>query len=159
AAALDVPTAGVPTYLVDSPARATGWAEAAATAGRAGTEAAGVAGALGAVAAGAAGSPHSAVTSASVRAGKPLPPRRPCSAAIADLLHFFPSATHFATSALIGPEGAAGVAAGTAVVAGTGAACAATGSPSSAATSESLSVGKLLRPRLACSAAIADLLH
>ena len=50
-----------------------------------------------------AGSPSSAATSASVSAGKLLRPRRACSAAMVDLLHFFPSATHLATSALMGP--------------------------------------------------------
>src|SRR3989442_6751175 len=99
AAAFEVPTAGVPTYLVDSPPRATeAAADAAAAAGRA-AGAAGLAAVDGAGAAAAcgAGSPSRAATSASVSAGSPFRPRRPCSAATADLLPFFPSATHFAT--------------------------------------------------------------
>src|SRR5207302_7100424 len=110
AAALEVPTAGVPTYLVDSPPRATeAAADAAAATGRAAGAAAGLAAGDGAGAAAAcgAGSPSRAVTSASVSAASPFRPRRACSAAIADLLHFFPSATHLATSSLITPEAGA----------------------------------------------------
>src|SRR5437867_11146431 len=70
AAALEVPTAGVPTYLVDSPPRATeAAADAAAAAGRA-AGAAGLATTAIATAAAACGGgpPSSAVTSASVSA-------------------------------------------------------------------------------------------
>ncbi len=105
--------------------------------------------------------PQQRGTSESVSAGKPLRPRRACSAAMVDLLHFFPSATHLATSALIGPLGA--LAAG-AAAAGDGAAAAAgalasTGSPSRADISALFSAGNPLRPRRACSAAMVDLLH
>src|SRR6185369_717803 len=110
----------------------------------------------------AAGSPSSAATSASVRAGRLLRPRRACSAAMVDLLHFFPSATHLATSALMAPLGAfaAGAAAtGAAAAAAAGGVLASTGSPRSADISALFSGGKPLRPRRACSAAMVDLLH
>ena len=109
-----------------------------------------------------AGSPSSAATSESVRAGRPLRPRRACSAAMVDLLHFFPSATHLATSALIGPLGAlaaGAAAAGVGAAAAAGGALASTGSPSRADISALFSAGNPLRPRRACSAAIVDLLH
>src|SRR5579863_7348165 len=103
-AALEVPTAGVPTYLVDSPPRATEAAAEAATTGAAARGTDEVAAATGAAAAGAsAGSPSRAAISASFRGGRLLRPRRACSAAIVDLLHFFPCATHPATSALMAP--------------------------------------------------------
>src|SRR5207302_4213618 len=99
-------------------------------------------------------------TSASVKAGSPLRLRRACSAAIEDLLHFLHSATHFATSALMGPLA---VAAGAVVTGGgaadAGGAPASKGSPRRADASASVSGGSPLRPRRACSAAIADLLH
>src|SRR5437016_489273 len=97
AAALEVPTAGVPTYLVAVPLRVSGGTEgiaglgAAGAAGRAVAVAAGAAGAAG----GAAGSPNNAVISGSVNAGRLFRFRRACSAAMADLLHFFPVASHF----------------------------------------------------------------
>src|SRR5579864_8634817 len=46
------------------------------------------------------GSPSKAAISTLLRAGKPFRPRRACSAAMVDLLHFLPSATHLATSSL-----------------------------------------------------------
>src|ERR1700758_3469990 len=73
AAALEVPTAGVPTYLVDSPARETEDA-ADAAAGRATGAAVGLAVGAWAGSAGAAGSPSKAATSASVSAGSPFRP-------------------------------------------------------------------------------------
>src|SRR5712691_3899502 len=108
AAAFEVPTAGVPTYFVDSPLRATevpvDTAVAAAAAGRGGTAvglaALAAAGAAGA-ATGVAGSPRSAVTSSSLSGGNPLRFRRACSAATVERLHFFPAATIFATSSLM----------------------------------------------------------
>src|SRR5215469_2842210 len=105
AAAFDVPTAGVPTYLVDSPARATEAAAEAVTTGAAGraTGTAPATRAGAAAGAGATGSPSKAVISASVSAVRPLRLRRACSAAIADLLHFLPCATHLATSSLMFP--------------------------------------------------------
>src|SRR6185437_10125590 len=110
----------------------------------------------------AAGSPSSAATSASVRAGRLLRPRRACSAAMVDLLHFFPSATHLATSALMAPLGAfaaGAAAAGAAAAAAAGGVLASTGSPRSADISALFSGGNPLRPRRACSAAMVDLLH
>ena len=79
-----------------------------------------------------------------------------------DLLHFFPSATHLATSALIGPLAA--FAAGAPerqqpVLQALLQPLASTGSPSRADISALFSAGKPLRPRRACSAAIVDLLH
>src|SRR6185295_7714894 len=92
-----------------SPRPTVAAAEGGPAAGR-GAAAAGLAtGAATAAAGGASateGSPSSAATSASVRAGRLLRPRRACSAAMVDLLHFFPSATHLATSALMAPLGA-----------------------------------------------------
>src|SRR5581483_5873539 len=92
--------------------------------------------ATGTAAAGApAGSPNRAVTSASVRAGRLLRLRRACSAAMADLLHFFPAASHFSTSGLkpvvwaVATE--AGAAAAAVVVAGAAAAGAAVTPPAS----------------------------
>src|SRR5438128_1519889 len=131
-------------------AAATGFATGAATAATAGASAA-------------AGSPSRAATSDAFRAARPLRPRRACSAAIVDLLHFFPSATHFATSALIGPLGmgvaaTAATAAGAAGAAG-GGALTSTGSPNRADISALFNAGKPLRPRRACSAAMVDLLH
>src|SRR6266851_317453 len=108
------------------------------------------------------GSPSRAATSEAVKAGRLLRPRRACSAAIVDLLHFFPSATHLATSALMGPLGAgveAAGAAGAGVAAAAGGALASTGSPSRADISALFRAGKPLRPRRACSAAMVDLLH
>ena len=64
--------------------------------------------------------------SALLSAGKPLRLRPACSAAMADLLHFFPAATHFATCSLMPALGAvvaaaaAGAAGAAAVVAGAG---------------------------------------
>ncbi len=115
----------------------------------------------------AAGSPRRAATSEAVKTGRPLRPRRACSAAMVDLLHFFPSATHLATSALMGPlgagpaaPGAAGVgAAGAVGAAAAGGALASTGSPKRADISALFRTGKPLRPRRACSAAMVDLLH
>src|SRR5208282_309270 len=189
AAALEVPTAGVPTYLVASPLRATEAAAEAVTvaaAGR-GTEAgvvaavaaAAAAGAIGAAAAGVSGSPSRAVISASFSAGKPLRPRYACSAAMADLLHFFPAATCFATSSLISPLGGfvaaaeaedAGAAAGIAG-AGVGEELVAAGvmpapplshgmsTPAfNASISASVSSGKPSRFRQACSIAMSELL-
>ena len=134
-------------------AATTGLATGAATAAAAGASAA-------------AGSPSRAATSEADRAGKPLRPRRACSAAIVDLLHFLPSATHLATSALMGPLGAGAAATGTADEAGAeggaaaaGGALSSTGSPNSADISALFSAGKPLRPRRACSAAMVDLLH
>ena len=46
-----------------------------------------------------------------IQRGKPLRPRRACSAAMVDLLHLFPCATHLATSSLMPPAAAAGGAA------------------------------------------------
>ena len=90
---------------MDSPLRDTE-AAAEAVAGRA-VAGVGVGFAVGAGAAGAAagatGSPSKAAISESLSAGSPFRPRRACSAAMVDLLHFRPSATHLATSALIGP--------------------------------------------------------
>ena len=132
--------------------RRLAWPPAAATAAAAGASAA-------------AGSPSSAATSASVRAGKLLRPRRACSAAMVDLLHFFPSATHLATSALMGPLAALPpsrrwrAAAGVGAAAAAAGALASTGSPSRADISALFSGGKPLRPRRACSAAMVDLLH
>jgi hypothetical protein len=107
----------VPTYLVGSPLRATEAAEeavtvAAAAAGRGAEAAVAAAGAVGAAAAGVAGSPSRAVISAPLSAGKPLRPRRACSAAMVDLLPLFPAATHFATSSLMPALGALVAAAG-----------------------------------------------
>src|SRR5207342_540608 len=129
-----------PTYVFDSVPRETvAAAEGGPAEGRAATTGFATAAATGAAAAGAsaAGSPSRAKTSASVSAGKLLRPRRACSAAIVDLLHFFPSATHFATSALMGPRaafaaGAAGAAAAGAAGAAAAGALASTGSPSRA---------------------------
>src|SRR5512146_2917238 len=81
AAALEVPTAGVPTYLTAAPCRVTGGGPAGA-AGLAAT--AGLA-AAGAAAAGA--SPASAAISASLSRGSPLRFLRACSAATEDLFH------------------------------------------------------------------------
>src|SRR4029079_14564888 len=64
-----------------------------------------------------AGSPSSAVSAASVRSRRLLRLRRACSAAMADLLHFFPAANHFCTSSL---KPAAGVGAATAGLATNG---------------------------------------
>src|SRR5438552_10750814 len=77
-------------------AATTGLATGAATAAAAGASAV-------------AGSPSRAATSEAVSAAKPLRPRRACSAAIVDLLHFFPSATHLATSSPMPPAAATGV--------------------------------------------------
>src|SRR5208282_2044152 len=187
ATALEVPTAGVPTYLVDSPLRATEAAAEAVTVTAAGrgtgtAVAAGAAAATGGVGAAAAevnGSPSRAVISASFSAGKPLRPRCACSAAIEDLLHFFPAATHFATSSLISALGALVAAADTedvgaaAVVAGAGvgeelvAAGVMAAPPLShgigkpafnASISASVSSGRPSRFRQACSIAISELL-
>src|SRR5579862_6980525 len=137
AAAREVPTAGVPTYLLDSAPRDTvAVADATTGAGAAGLGADGAAEAevaAGATAAGAAAtsSPSRADISALFSAGKPLRPRRACSAAMVDLLHFRPSATHLATSSEIAPPltatGAAVTAAGAAA---TGAAGGGAGAPS-----------------------------
>src|SRR6266550_4438226 len=96
AAAFEVPTAGVPTYVLASVPRAL--ADATVACAAAGRGAAGAAG----LAAGVAGSPSSAVTSASFSTGNPLRLRRACSAATTDRLHFFPAATMAAISGLIG---------------------------------------------------------
>ena len=132
-------------------AAATGLATAAATGAAAGASAA-------------SGSPSRAATSEAVKAGRLFRPRRACSAAMVDLLHFFPSATHLATSALMGPlgagaDGVAACAAGAAGAEAAGAALSSTGSPSRADISALFSADKPLRPRRACSAAIVDLLH
>src|SRR5581483_6735570 len=91
AAALEVPTAGVPTYRTAAPWRVTGGGPAgaaglAATAGLAGAGAAATA--AGAAAAAAAGaSPASAAISASLSRGSPFRFLRACSAATEDLFH------------------------------------------------------------------------
>src|SRR3989442_7551982 len=95
AAAFEVPTAGVPTYLVDSPPRATeAAADAAAAAGRA-AGAAGLAGVDGAGAAAACGvgSPNRAVTSTIGSAGRPFSPPRRWSAGNCRFVPFLSSAT------------------------------------------------------------------
>src|SRR5208282_1867734 len=156
--------------------------EAAAAA--AGAVGAANAGAGGAVAVGVAGSPSRAVISASLSAGEPLRARPACSAAIADLLHFFPAATHFATSSLmpalgalvavaeVGDAGAAAACAGVGAGAesadagavAAGAESASTFSQSmgrpafNASISASVSSGKPSRLRLACSIAKNELL-
>src|SRR5438270_10554308 len=107
AAAFDVPTAGVPTYVLASVPRALADATVACpaagrgAAGAAGLAADAAAAGVGAAAAEVAGSPSRAVTSASFNAGNPLRLRRACSAATTDRLHFFPAATMDATSGLI----------------------------------------------------------
>src|SRR5262249_54509691 len=68
------------------------------------------------------GSPRSADASASLNGGRFFLLRRACSAATADLLHFLPSATHFATSSLIVPPLAGGAAVATGAALTTGAA-------------------------------------
>ena len=192
AAALEVPTAGVPTYRVASPLRTTEAATeavtvAAAVAGRGAEAAVAAAGVDGAVATGAVGvaaaevngSPSRAVISASLSAGNPLRLRYACSAAMLDLLHFFPAATNFATSSLMpalgalvaaadaGAAGAAAAATGTGVgtdpvEAGGGAASSLShgmGRPAfNASISASVSSGRPSRCRPACSIAMNELL-
>src|SRR5690242_7078195 len=176
AAALEVPTAGVPTYRTASPLRAAevvgAAVRAAGAAGAAGRAVAADAAAAGAAAAGAAVSPSNAATSASVKGGSPVRLRRACSAATDDLLHFRPPAVNSATAALTAAAVAAGAAgAGVAGAAGVlGAAVAGVvlagasprshgiGSPAfRAAISSSDSTGRPFRFRKACSAAMTEL--
>src|SRR5450631_710858 len=177
AAAREVPTAGVPTYFVAAPRETEAAAEVVTTGPEARGAATGAdvaAAATGAAAAGAAGSPSRAVISASFNGDRLFRLRRACSAAMEDLLHFFPAATCFATSALIPPAAAATGAEGAAGAEATGAAAggadAAAGAPPAAAEvsqamgtpalrlaiSSSVSHGKPERLRYACSAAITE---
>ena len=122
-AALEVPTAGVPTYRMESPARATEvpiltGIPCGVAAGRATGAPVATAAAAGAAGAAAAGSPNSAAISSSFRGVTPFRLRLAFSAAMEDLLHFFPAATCFATSGLMLPETAAGVGGGATTEAG-----------------------------------------
>jgi hypothetical protein len=146
---MEVPTAGVPTYLVGSPLRAREAAVEAVTVA--------AAGAAGAAAAGVAGSPSRAVISASLSAGKPLRPRRACSAAMVDLLHLFPAATHFATASVMPALGAL-VAAAEAGEAASPLSHSMDWPAFNASISASVSSGRPLRWRHACSIPITQLL-
>ena len=118
AAALDVPTAGVPTYRVDSPLRDTEACSVDATHNGSRRGARRTIAALpprdgssrssgSRRRAAGTGSPSSAVISSSLSGARLLRLRRACSAAMEDLLHFLPAATCLATSGEILPAAAA----------------------------------------------------